>query len=151
VGCVIVGFITAEIAKLISGQPDPTYAFPINMRLALGFGVFAVALLVSRMTDLRGAVSSAWLWMAGLGIVTAALLPGISPYFTFPSFIAAILLLATANTKSGWSGTVGQIALAISALAGMIVWMALVCSGETLMGLGLHELFTVPAAFALLG
>ena len=151
VGCVALGFITAQIAKLVSGQPDPTYAYPIAMRVALGFGVFAVALLLSRMTTLRGAASSAWLWMAGLGVVTAATLPGISPYFTFPSFIAAILLLATARTKSGWSGTVGHIALALSALAGMIIWMALVCSGETLMGLGLHELFTVPAAFALLG
>jgi hypothetical protein len=150
VGCVLVGFITAEIAKLISGQPDPTYAYPIAMRLALGFGVFAVALLVSRITDLRGAVSSAWLWMAGLGVVTAALLPGISPYFTFPSLIAAVLLLATSSTKSGWNGTVGQIAIAISALGAMIIWIALVCSGETLMGLGLHELFTIPAAFGLM-
>ena len=151
VGCVLAGFITAEIAKLISGQPDPTYAYPINMRIALGFGVFAAALLASRMTTLRGAVSAGWLWMAGFGVITAALLPGISPYFTFPSFIAAILLLATSRTKSVWTGTVGQIAIALSALAGMIVWMALVCSGETLMGLGLHELFTVPAAFALMG
>ena len=150
VGCAAVGLLLAYIAKAISGQPDPTYAFPMNMRIALGLGVFAVTLLVSRMVTLRGAAASAWLWMAGLGIVTAALLPGISPYFTFPSFIAAILLLATARTKSGWSGTVGQIALAISALAGMIVWIALVCSGETLMGLGLHELFTIPAAFALM-
>jgi hypothetical protein len=150
VGCVLVGFITAEIAKLISGQPDPTYAYPINMRIALGFGVFAVTLLVSRMTTLRGAASSAWLWMAGFGVVTAAFLPGISPYFTFPSFIAAILLLATARTKSGWSGTVGQAALAVSALGALIVWEALVCSGETLMGLSLHELFTVPAAFGLM-
>jgi hypothetical protein len=149
-GCVAMGFITAEIAKLISGQPDPTYAYPIAMRLALGFGAFGMALLVSRMATLRGAVSSAWLWLAGFGVVTAALLPGISPYFTFPAFIAAILLLATSRTRSGWNGTVGQIAIAVSALGAMIVWMALVCSGETLMGLALHPLFTVPAAFGLM-
>jgi hypothetical protein len=150
VGCVAMGFITAEIAKLISGQPDPTYAYPIAMRVALGFGVFGMALLVSRMVTLRGAVSSAWLWLAGFGVVTAALLPGISPYFTFPAFIAAILLLATSRTRSGWNGTVGQVAIAVSALGAMIVWMALVCSGETLMGLSLHPLFTVPAAFGLM-
>jgi hypothetical protein len=150
VGCVIVGFITAFLAQEISGQPDPTYAYPINMRLALGFGVFAVALLVSRMTTLRGAAASAWLWMAGFGVITAAFLPGISPYFTFPSFIAAILLLATSRTKAGWTGTVGQTALAVSAFGALVVWLALVCSGETLMGLSLHELFTVPAAFGLL-
>ncbi|MGN6149000.1 MAG: M20/M25/M40 family metallo-hydrolase, partial [Rhizomicrobium sp.] len=150
VGCVAMGFISAEIAKLISGQPDPTYAYPIAMRVALGFGVFGMALLVSRMVTVRGAVSSAWLWLAGFGVVTAALLPGISPYFTFPSFIAAILLLATSRTRSGWNGTVGQTAIAVSALGAMIVWMALVCSGETLMGLSLHPLFTVPAAFGLM-
>ena len=150
VGCVAVGFLLTAIAKMISGQPDPTYAYPMNMRIGLGFGVFAVTLLVSRMATLRGAVSSVWLWMAGFGVVTAAFLPGISPYFTFPSFIAAILLLTTARTKSGWSGTVGQVALAVSALGALIVWEALVCSGETLMGLSLHELFTVPAAFGLM-
>jgi hypothetical protein len=149
-GCVLVGFVTAFIAQTISGQPDPTYAYPINMRLALGLGVFAVALLVSRMVTLRGAASAVWLWMAGIGVVTAAFLPGLSPYFTFPSFIAAILLLATSRTKSGWSGTVGQTAIAVSAFCALIVWLALVCSGETLMGLSLHELFTVPAAFGLM-
>ncbi|MGN6514696.1 MAG: M20/M25/M40 family metallo-hydrolase, partial [Rhizomicrobium sp.] len=149
-GCVAVGFVLACIARLISGNPDPTYAYPLAMRLALGFGVFGVTLLVSRMTALRYAASAAWLCMAGFGVVTAIFLPGISPYFTFPSFIAAILLLATARTKSGWDGTVGQIAIAISALGAMIVWMALVCSGETLMGLSLHPLFTVPAAFGLM-
>jgi hypothetical protein len=149
-GCVIVGFVTAFIAQEISGQPDPTYAYPINMRLALGFGVFAVALLVSRMTTLRGAAASAWLWMAGFGIITAAFLPGISPYFTFPSFIAAILLLATSRTKSGWTGAVGQTAIAVSAFCALIVWIGLVRTGETPMGLSLHELFTVPAAFGLM-
>jgi hypothetical protein len=148
VGCVLVGFIAAIIAKTISGHPDPSYAYPIAMRLALGFGVFAMTLLVSRMTTAKGAVASAWLWMAGLGVVTAIFLPGISPYFTFPSFIAAILLLATA--RSGWDGVAGRIAVAVSALGALIVWVALVCSGETLMGLSLHELFTVPAAFGLM-
>jgi hypothetical protein len=150
VGCVIVGLALAFIAQSISGQPDPTYAYPINMRIALGFGVFGAALLVSRMVTLRGAASSAWLWLAGLGVITATFLPGISPYFTFPSFIAGILLLATSRTKAGWTGTVGQTAIAVSALAALIIWLALVCSGETLMGLSLHELFTVPSAFGLL-
>jgi hypothetical protein len=57
VGCVAVGFLLTAIAKMISGQPDPTYAYPMNMRIGLGFGVFAVTLLVSRMATLRGAVS----------------------------------------------------------------------------------------------
>jgi hypothetical protein len=147
-GCALAGWILAFIAQIVSGQPNPTYAYPLVMRIALGFGVWAVTLLVSRMTTARGAAGSAWLWMAGLGIVTAALLPGISPYFVFPAVIAAILLLATA--RMGWEGVAGQAALFGSALAAMIVWIALVATGEGLMGLQLHELFTVPAAFALM-
>ena len=150
IGCVAVGFILAAIAQAISGRPDPTYAYPINMRLALGFGLFAVTVLASRMTTLRGAAASAWLWIAGFGVLAAAFLPGISPYFTFPAFIAAILLLATSRTKAGWSGGLGQTALFVSSLGALIVWIGLVSSGETLMGLGLHELFTVPAAFGLM-
>ena len=148
-GSVAVGFVTYFIACAISGQPDPTYAYPYNMRIALGFGIFAMTLAASRMTTVRGAAASAWLWLAGLGVVTAAFLPGISPYFVFPGVIAAILLLATARTKSGWSGTVGQVAIFVSALASLLIWMPLVVQGETLMGLSLHELFTVPAAFGL--
>jgi hypothetical protein len=150
VGCAGVGFLLALIAQFLSGHPDPTYAFPINMRLALGFGVFAMAILVSRMTTLRGAAASAWLWMAGIGIVTAIFLPGISPYFTFPSVIAAVFLLATARAPDAWNGTLGQIAILVSALAALVVWMQLACSGETLMGLRLHPLFTIPAAFGLM-
>jgi hypothetical protein len=149
-GCAAVGFLLALIAQLISGHPDPAYAYPLNMRLALGFGVFAMAVLVSRMTTLRGAVASAWLWMAGLGIVTAIFLPGISPYFTFPSAVAAILLLVTARAPDGWNGRMGQIAVFVSALAALIIWEQLVASGEGLMGLRLHPLFTIPAAFGLM-
>ncbi len=150
VGCGLIGWLLSFIAQLVSGQPDPTYAFPINMRLALGFGVWAITVLVSRMTSVHGAASAAWLWIAGLGVVTAALLPGISPYFLFPAIIAAVLLLATARAPGGWSGAWGQAALFVSALSAFVVWFALVSSGETLMGLSLHPLFTIPAAFGLM-
>jgi hypothetical protein len=149
VGCGAVGFLLTWIAQAISGQPDPTYAYPVAMRLGLGLGVFAVTLIVSRLTDLRGAAASAWLWTAGFGVVAAVFLPGISPYFTFPAFVAAILLLAAAFAPGGWSGRWGIAAIALSALASLLVWLALVVSGESLMGLSLHPLFTVPAAFAL--
>jgi hypothetical protein len=84
------------------------------------------------------------------GIVTAALLPGLSPYFVFPAAVAAVLLLATARAPGGWSGLWGQIALLVSALGALVIWIALVASGETLMGLRLHPLFTIPAAFGVL-
>ncbi len=150
VGCGLMGWLVSFIAQTISGAPDPSYAYPLALRTALAFAVWAIALDVSRMTNVHGAAASGWLWMAGFGVVIAALLPGLSPYFVFPGAVAAILLLATARAPGGWNGTAGQVALFVSSLAALVIWIALVASGETLMGLRLHPLFTVPAAFALM-
>jgi hypothetical protein len=150
IGCAAAGFGLAFLAQLISGHPDPTYAFPLAMRIALALAVWGMALLISRMADLHAAAASAWLWMAALAIVTAALLPGFSPYFLFPSLVAAVFLLATSRTEGGWNGVAGQAALLASAIAALVIWMALAATGETLMGLRLHPLFTVPAAFGLM-
>jgi hypothetical protein len=146
VGCGLLGWLLALIAQAVSGHPDPTYAYPTSMREGLALGVWAVTILVSRMTGVHGAATSAWLWLAGFGILTAALVPGLSPYFLYPSLVAAVLLLATARAPGGWSGPLGQTALFVSALAALSIWIALVGSGETLMGLRLHPLFTIPAA-----
>ncbi len=148
VGCAVLGFGLALVAQAISGQPDPTYAYPIVMRIALGIGVWGMALLVSRLASPHGGAAAAWLWMSGLGVIMAAFLPGFSPYFLFPSVVAAVFLLATA--RIGWETPLGQGALLASALAALITWFPLVVSGETLMGLKLHELFTIPAALGLI-
>lgn len=149
-GCVILGFALAFLAQLISGAPDPTYAHALAMRLALGIGVWGIVLLVSRMAGPHGAATSAWLWMSGLAVVTAATLPGLSPYFLFPSLVAAVLLLATCRVRGGWTSPLGQGALFVSALAALVIWFQLVVAGEGLMGLKLHPLFTIPAAFGLM-
>ena len=148
IGGALFGWLLSFIAQIISGVPDPSYAYPMAMRFALGFGVWAVTLAVSRMTNATMAATAAWLWIAAFGVVTAALLPGISPYFVFPAIVAAVLMLATA--RAGWTNGAGQLALFASALAAFLIWIALVVSGETLMGLRLHPLFTVPLAFALM-
>ena len=150
VGCGLLGWLVSFVAQAISGVPDPSYAYPLFLRTALAFAVWAIALDVSRMTNAHGAAASGWLWIAGFGVVTAALLPGLSPYFVFPASIAAVLLLATARAPGGWSGMWGQIALFVSAIGALLIWIALVGAGETLMGLRLHPLFTIPAAFGLM-
>jgi hypothetical protein len=150
VGSVLLGFALAFLAQVISGMPDPAYAYPLAMRLALGIGVWGMVLLVSRIAGPHGAATSAWLWMSGLAAVTAATLAGLSPYFLFPSLVAAVLLLATARLRGGWSAPWGQAALFVSALAALVIWLQLVVSGEGLMGLKLHPLFTIPAAFGLM-
>jgi hypothetical protein len=88
--------------------------------------------------------------MAGLAVITSATLPGLSPYFLFPSLIAAVLLLATARVHSGWSSGMGQLALLMAALVALVIWFQLMVGGEALMGLKLHPLFTVPASFGLM-
>jgi hypothetical protein len=149
-GCAALGFVFAFVAQLLSDMPDPTYAYPLAMRIALGLGVWGMTLLVSRMVNIHGAVTSAWLWMAGLAILAAATLPGLSPYFLFPSLVAAVLLLVAAFMPRKWDGAVGQIALLLAALAALLAWFPLVVSGETIMGLKLHPLFTISAAFGLM-
>jgi Peptidase family M28 len=146
----LLGWALYFLAQIVSGHPEPTYAYPFAMRVALGAALWAATLFVSRLVRVEGAAASAWLWTAGIGIVTAALLPGLSPYFVFPSLLAAVLLIATARTPGGWRGGLGQVALFIAALAAFAIWFPLVVSGETLMGLRLHPLFTIPAAFGLI-
>ncbi len=138
-GCVGVGFALSLIAVRISGHADPSFAHPLYMRLALGFGVWAVMLLASRWA---GGIAS-WLWLAVLAVICALFSPGVTPYFLFPCLVAAPLLLATA-----WGGR--EMALFIAALAALVVWIGLTAAGEAIMGLGLHILFTVTAAFGLI-
>jgi hypothetical protein len=148
IGSGLFGWALAFIAQIISGHPDPTYAYPTAMRFALGFAVWTMTLLVSRLSSANLAATAAWLWFAVLGVITAATLPGLSPYFVFPALVAAVLLLATA--RGGWMNDWGQGALFVSAFAAFVIWIGLVVSGETLMGLRLHPLFTIPLAFALM-
>ncbi len=91
-------------------------------------------------------VTEAWLWISGFGVIAAALLPGFSPYFLFPSFIAAILLLVTVRAGARWR----QIAIGVAGLACAFTWLDLAASGEAIMGLRAHPLFTVSAGFALI-
>lgn len=139
-GCVGLGFVLHGLAVWISGEPDPSYAYPIWMRGSLAFGVLAVALLASR----RAGAIACWLWYAGLAIVSAIWAPGLSPYFLFPSLVAAPLLLVTA--RGGRS-----VALFLAALAALLIWLGLTAGVEPIMGLKVHALFTVTAGFALLG
>ena len=91
---------------------------------------------------------SIWLWFGLLGIITAAFLPGISPYFLFPALLAAVAALVFIAMPSAVKGFAGELAFVPAAVVGLSIWIGLVATGETLMGLKLHELFTVPAAFA---
>ncbi|HEV2652401.1 MAG TPA: M20/M25/M40 family metallo-hydrolase [Rhizomicrobium sp.] len=140
------GWVLYEIAKLVSGYAMPGYAYPFWLRLALAYGVLAAVLLTVKFAGARLAALAVWFWIAGLGIVTAALLPGASPYFVFPALIAAALLAAQAYAPDAWRGRFATAALLIGALAMLLIWMPLVATAENIQGLALHEVFTIPAA-----
>ena len=142
-GAIAMGFGLHEIAALISGRADPSFAHPWALRLSLTFGVWSVALLCIR---LRADITEAWAWIAGFGVLAALLLPGFSPYFLFPSLVAAVLFLATARANE----RARLIAKGIAALVCVFTWLNLAATGEAIMGLVAHPLFTVSAAFALI-
>jgi hypothetical protein len=64
---------------------------------------------------------SVWLWFAGLAVATAAFLPGVSPYFLFPSIAAAILL--PWGARDGWDSAAGQALLLAAALPALVLWV----------------------------
>ena len=143
VGAVGVGFLLHTIAAVISRHPDPSFAYPWALRLALAFGVWSVALLSAR---LKAGAVQAWAWIAGLGVLAAIFMPGFSPYFLFPSLLAAILLLAAARLGDGaWI-----FASLIAGLGCAFTWLNFAASGEAIMGLLAHPIFTVSAGFALI-
>lgn len=140
VGCVAIGFGLHGLAAWISGNADPSFAHPVWLRWSLAFGVLAVALPVSRGA---GAICG-WLWFAGLAIGTSIFAVGIAPYFLFPAMVAAPLLLVTMRGGRTF-------ALVLSALAAAVIWIGLTAGSELIMGLKLHPLFMVSAAFGVLG
>jgi peptidase M28-like protein len=143
------GWTLHTIACLVSGEPDPSYAYPSSLRLALALGVFAAALLVARMGDVRTTALASWIWMAFLAVVSSALLPGLSPFFLFPILVAVPVLAALVLWSKEWQRLPIQIVLLIGALPSLLIWLSLVAAGETINGLALHQIFTVPSAIAL--
>ena len=137
-GALGIGFVLHGLAAWISGHENPSYATPVWLRLSLAFGVWAVALL---MAPYAGAIAC-WLWLSGLAIACAIWLPGATPYFLFPALVAAPLLLATVRAGRGT-------ALFIAALPALLIWIGFAVIGESLMGLGLHEMFTISTALGL--
>jgi hypothetical protein len=138
-GAVGIGFVLHSLAAWISGEADPSFAHPLALRLSLACGVFAVALLTAQ----RASAIACWLWFSALAIAAAVWAPGLSPYFLFPSLVAAPLLLLT--VRGGWG-----LAVFIGALAALVIWLGLNAGGEAIMGLKMHPLFTLTAAFGLM-
>lgn len=148
-GAALGGWLLYTLAQSVSGMPDPSYAHPTLLRLALVFFIGALTLVAGRFAPTPAAAAACWLWMAGLGIVVACLLPGFSPYFLLPSCVAAILLSVASMLPGKWNGTAGQVALVLSAVPALLLWVGLGAQGETVMGLKLHPLVTLPVALGL--
>lgn len=140
------GFLLHAIASLISGMPDPAYAYPAAFRIALTFALGGSALLVSRWAAWVPSTLATWLLLSGMGIAVAIFLPGLSLYFLLPSVAASVALIISARTRRNLF-RVG--AALFAALVALLVWSSIGTLGEMLMGLKLHPLFTIPFAIAL--
>ena len=138
-GALGIGFVLHGLAAWIAGESDPSFAHPLALRLSLASGVFAVALLAAQ----RAGAIACWLWFSAFAIAAAIWAPGLSPYFLFPSLVAAPLLLLTARIGR-------SVAVFIAALPALLVWLGLNAGGEAIMGLKMHPLFCLTAAFGLL-
>ena len=145
IGAAAIGWLLHTVASLVSGQPDPSYAYPVWLRISLALGVLGVVLFVSRLSTARLAALSVWGWYVVLALATAAFLTGLSPYFLFPALIATPLLLAHARSTAAWSGALGEAVLFVAALLPLLLLVGLSATGESVQGLVIHPLFTVPA------
>jgi len=143
------GWAFHAIAVLVSGQPDPSYANPSYLRVALSFGVLASTVLTSRLADERKSAIALWLWFALLAVLCSLFAVGLSPYFLFPVLFAAPILAAISIRKIGGSSFPFEVALVPASVPALVIWFSLVAVGEALGGLSLHLLFTVPAAIGL--
>lgn len=148
VGSALFGWILHGIAAVVSGQPDPSFAHPVWLGIALALGVAAVLLLLSPLASARMTALSIWFWIASLGLATAILLPGLSPYFLFPALVAAPLLVLQSRARGAWSGVFGEAMLFAAALPALAIWLSFAAQAEQIQGLQLHPAFTVPVAMA---
>ncbi|MDE2465320.1 MAG: M20/M25/M40 family metallo-hydrolase [Alphaproteobacteria bacterium] len=143
-GAGLAGWAMVAIAQAVSSMPDPSYAHPTALRVALALIIAAVVMIAARLTSARVALVGVWIWFSAIAIAVAALLPGFSPYFLLP--LAAALLTLPIAHFAGFERPFGQLALFLSALVALVIWLQLCVDGESLMGLRLHLLFTLPAA-----
>jgi len=147
VGAAAFGWLLHVIASLVSGQPDPGYAYPLVLRIALALGVLAATLLAARISTPRLTALSVWLWIAVLGLIAAFFLPGLSPYFVFPAIVAAILLAVQSRLTHAWTGMWAELAIFVAALLPLLIWLSLSGAAESIQGLALHPLITITLAF----
>ena len=136
-GAAAAGFALQGIAARISGNPDPAFAQPLALRIALALGVWAIALVAAR----RATLASSWLWLSALGVAAAWFAPGASPYFLFPSLVAAASLPFAMQRP--WLA-------ALPALAFLLLWLPLATGVETLLGLAQAFVFADAVAMALI-
>ncbi len=148
-GAIALGWLFFVVAQLVSGNPDPTYAYSLPLWTALALGAWTVALVVGGFADVRPAALGVWLFFGVVALINAAFLPGISPYYLFPALIAAPLVLGQAFLPRAWTGPVAQLLLLLASIPALILWTGLAINAEQIGGLALHPLITSTLATAL--
>jgi len=116
IGCGSAGWAVHSVAAVMSGHDDPSYAYPLPLRIALAFSALAVIVICARPVRGKAAFISIWLWMSVLGVVAAAAMPGLSPYFLLPALAGGVAVL-TATYLGARCGEALMLLAALAALA----------------------------------
>ena len=142
------GFGVTWAVQALSGLPQPWYASPVPVRvavwLAVLFGTVATASLFSRRLGFWGLAIGAWLLWALLTLATAVALPGGSIVFLVPTVSATVLFaLALAFGRGHASGNSVSNVVAIAAIlatsASAYVWLPFALTVEIVAGMTLSE------------
>jgi len=148
------GFGVASAVQALSGLPEPWYASPVPVRVAVWlaalFGAVAMAALFARRLGFWGLAVGAWLVWAALTLATAIALPGASIVFLVPTVTATVafalaVLLGGARASGATVGMLPAAAAILATFATAYVWLPFAITVEAVMGM----LLSAAVAFCL--
>jgi hypothetical protein len=138
--------------KWVSGTPQPWYGYPLPTRLALWVLALLCAEIVAtaffRRTGIRGLGIGTWLVWAMLALGMSIILPGVSILFLTPTFLAAVLILATSFTPLRISLRAGEVAFLVAAAGACLVWFTYAFRFEAFFSFDLSPAITFPLGMA---
>lgn len=149
---VALGELGGLFVALSQSSKQAWFAHPEPLRLALWATVGLAVLGVSlpwRRDMFWGTALGTWTVLAGLGLVTAVSVPGVSIYFILPTALAVLLLGAAAIAPAGLGGPrLAPLAVLLSACFTALLWMPVARSLEIGMGLARPLLVVLPLGLA---
>jgi len=150
---VLLGFAFQWLIAKLTDQAGPSYAHPLPMRLILWSGVIFSGLVfttwISKRVPFRELGLATWLGWAGLALVGALLLPGITILFLIPATVLTLALLAARLLPLKSFELALQTAFLAAALVSGLLWLPLALIMETALNFDLTPAITLPLALVM--